>query len=203
MRSAELEAILIPYLDIQPVSNTERIIASRIMCGVAFEHAESAKILTARGNFTSALSIVRLQYEALVRSMWLLWAASDTAVEKLMAELNHESARKSEQPMLSEMLKDLDGKTPAIAMSQLLEIKEYHWKPLSSYVHGGIHALHRHGKGYPEQLLLQVIKTSNGISTMAAMLLVIISADKNQLGKLPAIQQSFADCLPPSALTSP
>lgn len=40
-------------------------------------------------------------------------------------------------PMLSEMLKKLEGKAPQIALDQLLELKQYSWKPLSSYVHGG------------------------------------------------------------------
>jgi len=52
------------------------------MCSVAFEHAESVKVLIASGNFTSALGLVRLQYEALVRAMWLLYSASDIAVSR-------------------------------------------------------------------------------------------------------------------------
>ena len=195
-RSAELEEVLLPFLALPPANSTDKLVSSRIMCGVSFEHAESAKILTAAGNFTSALSIVRLQYEALVRAMWLLYAASDTAVTKLMVDLSQDTAKKADQPMLSEMLKELDGKAPPVAVSQLLEIKEYHWKPLSSYVHGGIHALHRHSKGYPEPLLLQIIKTSNAFSVMAAMHLVMLSGDANQSGKIPKIQQGFANCLP-------
>ena len=38
---------------------------------------------------------------------------------------------------LCEMLKKLDGKAPKVAMDQIAEFKEYSWKPLSSYVHGG------------------------------------------------------------------
>ncbi len=63
------------------------------MCSVAFEHAESTKILIASGNFTSATGLVRLQFEALVRAMWLLYAASDASVSKLMCELTHESEK--------------------------------------------------------------------------------------------------------------
>jgi len=167
------------------------------MCGVAFEHAESAKLLTATGNFTSALGLVRLQYEALVRAMWLLYAASDLSVTKLMSELNQESAKMADKlPMLSEMLNQLHGKAPVEAMNSLLEFKEYSWKPLSSYVHGGIHAINRHSKGYPLPLLSQVIKASNGVSTMVGMLLVILSGDRNQSGKVPKIQMDFVDCLP-------
>jgi len=41
---------------------------------------------------------------------------------------------------------------------------------LNSYVHGGIHPLQRHGAGYPEQLMKGIIKSSNGLLTMAAIL---------------------------------
>ena len=66
--------------------------ASKVMCSIAFEHAESAKILISAGNLTSATGLVRLQYEALVRAMWLLYAASDTAVSKLTSDLTQETA---------------------------------------------------------------------------------------------------------------
>jgi hypothetical protein len=76
MRSAELEQELVEIFSSPPANSTDRLAASRIMCGVAFEHAESAKILIAAGNFTSALGIVRLQYEALLRAFWLLFCAT-------------------------------------------------------------------------------------------------------------------------------
>ena len=106
------------------------------MCSISFEHAESAKMLISSGNFTSATGLVRLQYEALVRAMWLLYAASETAVSKLMCELTSESSHKANKlPMLSEMLDKLDGKAPPEALSMLKEFKDYSWKPLSSFVH--------------------------------------------------------------------
>ncbi|WP_369743936.1 hypothetical protein AB8S08_04955 [Pseudidiomarina sp. PP-1MA] len=171
--------------------------ASRVMCSVAFEHAESAKMLISGGNLTSATGLVRLQYEALVRAMWLLYAASDTAVSKLTSELTQEAAdRANKLPMLSEMLEKLQGKAPQEPVNMLLEFREYSWKPLSSFVHGGIHAIHRHSKGYPLTLLEQMVRISNGVSVMVGMLLVILHGGGEQSGKMPKIQREFADCLP-------
>ena len=147
-RSAALEEKLTNFFDLKPYDNSDRIRSSRIMCSVAFEHAESVKILIATGNFTSATGLLRLHYEALVRAMWILYTASELSASKLMSELTHESAKKADKlPMLSEMLKNLDGKAPKKAMDKLIEFKEYSWKPLSSYVHGGIHAVIRHSRG--------------------------------------------------------
>ena len=167
------------------------------MCSIAFEHAESAKMLIATRNFTSATALVRLQYEALVRAMWLIFAASEKEVSKLMCELTTDSADKANDlPMLSEMLVKLDGKAPEEALDMLLEFKEYSWKPLCSFIHGGIHAINRHSKGYPTPLLFQLLKISNGVSIMLGMLLVILSGDLRQRGKIPKIQKEYSDCLP-------
>lgn len=185
------------FLALRPYVDTERIASSRIMCSIAFEHAESAKMLIATGNFTSATALVRLQYEALVRAMWLFHSATDHAVSKLMCELTSESASKANNlPMLSEMLAKLEGNAPKEALDMLLEFKEYSWKPLSSFIHGGIHAINRHSKGYPPPLLLQLLKISNGVSSMVGMLLVVLAQDFRQQGKIPAIQREFSDCLP-------
>lgn len=196
-RSAELESALLQFISLPPYDRSERIVSSRVMCSIAFEHAESAKLLIATGNFTSATGLVRLQYEALTRAMWLLYSASDHAISKLMCELTSESADKANKlPMLSEMLKGLEGKAPKEALDMLLEFKEYSWKPLSSFIHGGIHAINRHSKGYPAPLLVQMLKVSNGVSVMVGMLLVILSGDPRQRGKIPAIQKQYEDCLP-------
>lgn len=196
-RSAELESKLLYFLALKPLNDIERIDSGRIMCSIAFEHAESAKMLIAAGNYTSATALVRLQYEALVRAMWLVYAASEQAVSKLMCELTAESAIKANNlTMLGEMLTNLDGKVPKEALDMLLEFKEYSWKPLSSFIHGGIHAINRHSKGYPPPLLFQLLKISNGVSLMAGMLLVMLSGDFKQQGKIPSIQKEFFDCLP-------
>ncbi len=196
-RSIELETILLEFIKVEPRENVPRRESSRIMCSVCFEHSESVKKLIASGNFTSAIGLLRLQYEALTRAMWLFYAASDLAISKLTAELSEENARRSRKtPMLGEMLTELEGKAPKVALDQLLEFREYSWRPLSSYIHGGIHVLQRHGKGYPVELLTQAIKSSNGVSVMAGMLLSVLSNDIANMGSIPIIQKEFLDCLP-------
>lgn len=196
-QSAKLESKLVEFLSLQAFTTEKRIKGSRILCSVVYEHSESVKILISTGNLTSATGLVRLQYEALVRAMWLLYAASDITVDKLMAELTNETAQKANKlPMLSEMLTKLEGKAPEVAMDALNEFKQYSWKALSSYVHGGIHAISRHSKGYPVEQLIQLLKISNGLLIMSGMLLIILSGDTNQKGKIPSIQMKFKDCLP-------
>lgn len=196
-QSDELATELYVLLELPPYDNTPRITASRTLCGVSFEHSESVRILITTGNFTSSLGVLRMQYEALVKAIWSLYAASDNSISKLQSELNHETAKWADKiPLLSELLVELEGKAPALVLGQLNEFKEYSWKPLSSYIHGGIHAITRHGKGYPNELLAQAVRSSNGLQVMTGMMLVILSGDTKQKGRMSRIQQRFANCCP-------
>jgi hypothetical protein len=197
MESAQLDERLHAFLMPQDADVPDRVRCSAILCAVAFEHAESLKILLASGNYTSATGLLRLQYEAFVRAMWVQHAASDLVIGKMMSDLTKESAQAATNvPMLSEMLDALDGKVLKEVRDQLLEFKEYSWKPLNSFVHGGIHVIERHGNGYPPPLLLQLLRASNGVSLMTGMHLVVISGNPAHDGKLPAIQMEFKGCLP-------
>lgn len=196
-RSHELLLALNEFLALSTYDDSSRIISSRILCDFAFEHADSVRILVSVGNFTSGLAVLRMQYEALTKAIWILYAASDSSINKLSSELKPETANWADKvPLLSEMLEQLKGKAPPNAIDPLLEFKENSWKPLSSYVHGGIHAINRNKKGYPAGLLVQEIKASNGLLLMTGMMLVVLSGDNRQMGRIPAIQQRFADCCP-------
>jgi hypothetical protein len=112
-RSQELHNALLPFLSFPADQAGDRCRASHSICAISFEHAESHRILIGRGNFTSAVGLMRLQYEALVRAIWLFYAATDGFVEKLAAPLNEESARKaSNLPMVGEMIDGLASKAP-------------------------------------------------------------------------------------------
>ena len=196
-RSFELESELLKFFQFEIFDESPRYVSAHVMCSIAFEHAEAAKILISTNKLTSAMGLLRLQFEALVRGMWCLYSASDIAIEKLFTLMNPENFnRLNKMPMLSDMLKQLEGKAPDQAVSMLQEFKECSWKPLSSYVHGGVMALQTHAIAFPPDLLRNVVKASNGVSTMAAMLLVILTGDSAHRGRITKLQKQFSDCLP-------
>ena len=84
-RSAALQDALAVFLGLTLDDPGPRSRVSRLICGISYEHAESVKILIAGGNFTSAAGLMRLQYEAVVRAIWVFYAATDAFVEKLSA----------------------------------------------------------------------------------------------------------------------
>ena len=67
---------------------------------------------------------------------------------------------------------------------------------MNSFVHGGIHPLRRNADGFPVHLALQVLRNSNGLSTMTAMTMAILTGDEAITKPMSKVQPAFADCLP-------
>jgi len=200
-RSTELESVLLPLLDAGLYDDSDRLTVCRTVCSISLEYANSSRLLVEVGNFTSAIGLMRLQYEAIVRVVWLLYAASDVAVAKLAVELTHESEQKaSGMPMLNEMLKQINNKAPQQAAQMLNEFKGVSGKAMNSFVHCGIHAVNRHDTGYPIHLIVQIMQNSNALSIMCGMILGILSGDANTSIRIAKIQIEFKDCLPPLKL---
>ena len=194
-RSLEFEEKMLYVLSQPSFDDSDRIRISKILCGVSFEHAESLKILLASHNFTSAVGLLRLQFESLVRAVWVFYAATDIAVGKLTAELNYENIKRSEKlPMFSAMLKKLESKAPRNAVEPLLEFKEYSWKPLNSYVHGGLHVIERHSKGYPPKILEEALKASNGVNGLVGMFCAVLTGNQSLVKDVSKSYIDFSDC---------
>ncbi|WP_082079404.1 DUF6988 family protein [Cupriavidus basilensis] len=166
---------------------------------LSLDHARGALILIGNGLGTSALSLLRPQYESLVRGIWLLHAATDNWVDKLGEPLTVESARRAnEGPMLAEMLKQLDAsEAPAQLVDQLRQFRDVSWKALSSYTHGGLHPLARTLSGFPVQLAIDAMRNSNALVCIAAQLTAILTGDPQR--NMPPVRKlhvDFADCIP-------
>jgi hypothetical protein len=200
-RSDELHERLLGILDGAEFDTSARSDASLAMCSVALEHAVSLRALMALGLPTSAVSLMRLQFEALTRAMWLIYAANDGAIAKLMAPLNTESEQAaknlpSASDMIEQMGKRVGQNMPAAAHQMLVRFKDVSWHAMNSFVHGGIHPLRRQAEGFPVPLALQILRNSNGLTSMTGMALAILTSDEAIAKPMSKIQPEFADCLP-------
>jgi hypothetical protein len=199
-RSDELEDEILAILKSTPESPGElsaRMDAAAGLAGAAIEHGQSIRVLVGASLVTSAICLMRPQFEALTRSVWAMYAASDTEIERMQAHLTLESEKKAGKlPMLSKMLTEISEKAPAGPAQMLASFKESSLVSLNSYVHGGLHVLHRQAEGYPEALVLQILRNSNGLQTMAGMLLAMLSGSQATASRMSKIQPAFADCLP-------
>jgi len=81
---------------------------------LSLEHGTAAFALIQQKFLPSAFTLMRPQYECLVRGVWLFHAASETWVAKLGEPLSVQSGKRAnEGPMLAEMLKELMPRPPA------------------------------------------------------------------------------------------
>lgn len=200
-RSDELHQAILDILADAPMEASARSEASAGMCSLAFEHAEAIRLLMGSGCATSAISLVRLQFEAVTRAMWLLYAATNEQAHSLIQELNGQSARAEKNlptvsPMIDEIGRVVGSRAPQAAHEMLVRFKEVSLKALNSYIHAGIHALNRHVDGVPNKLAIQIQKNSNALLTMSAMTLAILTADPVITKKIGRLQLTFTDCLP-------
>jgi hypothetical protein len=200
-RSDLLQESLLQILDGASFDASPRGAAAYSMCTVALEHGVSLRALMGMGLGTSAVGLLRLQFEALTRAMWLLYAANELAIEKLSAPLTPQSELAAKNlPSASEMIEQI-GKgvgvnVPAAAHQMLVQFKDVSWHAMNSFVHGGIHPLRRQAEGFPVHLALQIVRNSNGLLTMTGMVLMLLTSDAVAGAAMRRIQPAFADCLP-------
>lgn len=201
-RAAELDAALMRAIDaahFRPYDDSDRISASVAAAQVALEHGRALRVLVADGLPTSALSLMRLQHEALMRALWLLHAASDLAISKLSAPLSREAETAAGKlPMMADMLKQLSQQPAAAQPLALLQtFKDHNAAALNSFVHGGIHALQRQAKGYPVALVVNALRSCNGLMFLTAMMLAVLTGRQALVHAVSQLQAIFAEDLPP------
>lgn len=138
------EVIDLPLLD-----NSLKIRTCDVACSLSLEHWHSARALLRIGLLPSALVVHRAQFEALTRSIWLTYAASDEQISKLTADLSLESEQGAKNmPQIAQMMQALEKSGPQQAYDALARFKDISWKALNSYAHAGIHPIRRHHDGY-------------------------------------------------------
>jgi hypothetical protein len=98
--------------------------------------------------------------------------------------------------MLEQIRSEVGRRVPAGASEMLDSFKDVHLPPLNSYVYSGLHSLRRSWDGYPEPLILDVLRNSNALVTMTGMVLALL-ASESAARALRRDQLEFADCLPP------
>jgi hypothetical protein len=198
-RSEALYLEMVTRLDeVPPVSGVPRVAVSFSACALSLEHGNSLRVLVSVGNASSAIALMRLQFEALIRSMWLLYAATDEEVEKIGATLSDEALEETRNfPVASKMLSALSTKAPADKHQMVLGFKNGMWAHLNSFVHAGLHPIRRQTEGYPLQLIEQMVRASNAVATMSGMMAALLTGEPRIVESMRLIQREFTDCLPP------
>jgi hypothetical protein len=166
---------------------------------LSMEHGAAAFVLVANQFYAPGFTLLRTQFETLVRGIWCLYAASDIWIEKLNRPLTAETAEAGKDAlMVADMLKGLRSSesAPPALLGQLEACRDAIWKVLNSYNHGGFHPLARFQTGYPPKLSYDVLRNSNAMTALASQLAAIATGDQKSMVPVRALHTDFADCLP-------
>lgn len=192
--SAEIEAA-------KSAVGGDRAEAARAAAVLTFEHAHALRVLFEAKTPNSAAGLLRLQYEALLRAAWLLYAATEGQLGKLSVPLTAASAAAAKNiPGANDMLDSLEKQLntePQLRglVAPLRELRDSAWVPMNGFVHGGFHALARTQGGFPLQLAIDVVKLSNGMLHLAGRLLAVLTASDQVIRRVDAAYRDFEDVL--------
>ncbi|HDX9008350.1 TPA: hypothetical protein RQO53_000740 [Aeromonas dhakensis] len=162
------------------------------------QFSDAVRLLCSQGLILGIGATLRSQYEALVRSVWVLYCATDLQVEKLDAVLNAESQQASKNiPTVNAMLGELD-KIPQVKnlLVSLYEFKDSSWLPLNSFVHSGIHAVFWTKYKVPPELIEQSFRISNGLNVIAFQGMGILTGRPTIQQEIFSVVAHYSDCLP-------
>lgn len=162
---------------------------------VVHEHGAAIRLLIEGGLGASALSLLRVFYDAIVRQMWAGYCANPEQLEWLTAEMSPENLQESQRlPNTSEMLDQLEKHGPPGLHGLLHQFKTQSSKPLNSVVHTGIHAVHLANIGLFIPIAGQVIKQTNNLLHMSALQAAEVAQSQCTLDSIASMYNEFEVC---------
>ena len=169
---------------------------------LSLEHGRALRVLLPEAP-PSAITLLRAQYESLVRAVWARYAATGNDLDLLLAPLTPHSQQAAKKlPSCQVMLLEIERSGPQGAALLLGRARTQLWDGLNSFVHGGIHPFQRNQEGYPLPLLMDILKNANAMSLLTLIVLAEIIRDPDILDLIAGLNHEFQEILPPlEALT--
>jgi hypothetical protein len=151
--------------------------------------------LMAVNNYTTAVSLLRLQYEAVTRAIWTHFAAKESFLAKYAAPSDIKKLP-PDFPTINEMIEQISNGPVKGPGEMLSSFKKVTWSGMNSFVHNGFLPIERFLNGYPEGLLIQIVESSNALNIMVAMVLARMSGELALVSLVKQLQLDYKDCLP-------
>jgi len=190
---------LIQTIDKPLYETSSRLCASGNFTQISIEHSCAVRALSETRMSTSAFVVMRAQFEALLRAIWLLHCANDHQVQRLSAPLDPDGEQLAKNLAQPQEMLDALSKVPVakVPFDALTEFKGSSWKALNSFTHAGLHPLKRLVEGYPLELIFANIRMSNALALMAGMHFCTLTGIRDMQKQLLPFYDRYKDCLPP------
>lgn len=167
------------------------------VAAVSLEHWGAQRTLLGEGMNVSGFAMVRLQFEATVRAVWILECAKDDWIERFVAPVPEgQLAEPVLGPPVEAMLSAISKKAPPIA-GMLQQLKDGAWEPMHSYIHGGARPIVQSLVGTTHYQISAVLRNANGLALIAINAITRACRDARLGGLVTQLQLDHIDCLPP------
>ncbi len=180
-------------------ASSQRLRICFALCKAAAEHAISQRVLIEAGLHGTALGLIRLQFEAVVRAAWILHGAKDDWLVKFSTPVPEgDFSEPHLGPPIPSMLDAIEPYAP----QAVIEFRRLHMtvKVMHSFVHGGAHLVVHALRGYPPEKMVAVLQNRNLLSLMLTNVIVIASQQPNLKGTVGRLGLAHAGCMPPQGI---
>ncbi|MFN8768197.1 MAG: DUF6988 family protein [Lysobacteraceae bacterium] len=196
-RSHALAIELEVGFSLPPYELQARYDVCQIAASLAVGHGAAVRALLPEGLGPSAAVVLRSQYEATLRSVWLCYCADEDSTRVFTTDLSTEDAGIDKAlPQAAAMLTALEGKAPAAVVVSFANFRTQSWAALNSFVHAGLHPIKRHEKGLPLSLARDLLRSSNGLCVIASMQAAVATGSQDLVSAVRRAQEKFSDCCP-------
>jgi hypothetical protein len=194
--SEALDADVVALLKQSWGVSSQRTVICLALCKAAVEHAISQRILIAAGLHATALGLIRLQFEAVLRAAWVLQGAKDDWLARFSMPVPEGDLSEPQMgPPIPAMLDAIQLFAPGAAR-EFRRLNET-MKVMHSFVHGGAHLVVHALRGYSPEKLVGVLQNRNLLSSMLTNVIVIASQQPQLRGSVRQLADTHSGCMPP------
>ena len=159
---------------------------------LSIEHHAAICSLASSGLFGSAYSLLRVQFEALIRGLWLRHVATENELAVF--------EKKDEPPISPGSLIKAVEESVGLPDSLLSEVKSKKWGLLCSFTHSGHQALIRRANetqtgavNYRPLEVISVLHTAGAMATLAGVELASLTQKPSIIGAAMEKAKEYAD----------
>lgn len=188
-------------LDAVPAAGRATVTMDALL--ISAQHSSALRLCMSADLGASSIGLLRMQYEAVLRAVWALFAADSNDIAALAAPLTTGTLKAAKNlGMAAEILSAIEkSEAPHDLKRSLREVRTSAWDVMNSYIHAGLHPLRR-SDGNAEHELDLTLRVSNGLAAITCALMVVVGQRPKRQADINLVCLSFADCMPARHIAS-